>query len=60
MKNVVSRFVKDESGATAIEYGLLAALIAVVASAGMAIVGTQLDAFFGRIGTFLTGQTVTG
>jgi pilus assembly protein Flp/PilA len=29
MKNLVSRFVKDESGATAIEYGLIAALIAV-------------------------------
>ena len=30
MKNFVSRFIKDESGATAIEYGLIAALIAVV------------------------------
>ncbi len=56
MKNIVSRFVKDESGATAIEFGLLAALIAVIASAGMAVVGTQLDAFFDRIGTFLSTQ----
>ena len=32
MKNLVSRFVKDESGATAIEYGLIAALIAVAAT----------------------------
>jgi pilus assembly protein Flp/PilA len=30
MKNLVSRFAKDESGATAIEYGLIAALISVV------------------------------
>jgi pilus assembly protein Flp/PilA len=42
MKSLVKRFAKDESGATAIEYGLIAALIAVVIIAAVSIVGTQL------------------
>lgn len=45
--NFVSRFAKDESGATAIEYGLIAALIAVAASAAFTQVGTALIALFG-------------
>ena len=42
MKTLVNRFVKDESGATAIEYGLIAALIAVVCIAAMMTIGTNL------------------
>ena len=44
--NLISRFVRDESGATAIEYGLIAALIAVVIITGVTAVGTKLSATF--------------
>ena len=44
--NFISRFVRDESGATAIEYGLIAALIAVVIITGVTAVGTKLSATF--------------
>jgi pilus assembly protein Flp/PilA len=46
MKNHVERFVKDESGATAIEYGLIAALIAVGIIAAARGVGQQISATF--------------
>jgi pilus assembly protein Flp/PilA len=49
MKNLFARFAKDESGATAIEYGLIAALIAVVAIGAMTTVGTGLTAKFQTI-----------
>ncbi|WP_292038883.1 MULTISPECIES: Flp family type IVb pilin [unclassified Brevundimonas] len=46
MRNLLNRFVKDESGATAIEYGLIAALIAVAIIAIVGTVGGKLkDAF---------------
>ena len=44
--NLISRFVRDESGATAIEYGLIAALIAVVIITGVTAVGTNLSQTF--------------
>ena len=44
--NLISRFVRDESGATAIEYGLIAALIAVVIITGVTAVGTGLSTTF--------------
>lgn len=47
--NIIKRFAKDESGATAIEYGLIAALIAVVMIAGATTVGTELKALFESI-----------
>ncbi|MEN5084622.1 Flp family type IVb pilin [Bosea sp. TWI1241] len=55
MKTLFARFAKDESGATAIEYGLIAALIAVVAIAGMNLVGTSLTGILTRISTALNG-----
>jgi pilus assembly protein Flp/PilA len=54
MTNVFARFVKDESGATAIEYGLIAALIAVACIGVWGTVGTNLIAKFGEINTGLT------
>jgi pilus assembly protein Flp/PilA len=45
--------VRDESGVTAIEYGLLAALIAVAIIAGATLLGTNLDALFTRIAGLL-------
>ncbi|XBQ14827.1 MAG: Flp family type IVb pilin [Oceanicaulis sp.] len=49
MKNLVSKFVADESGATAIEYGLIAALIAVVIIGAITTIGTNLGTAFQTI-----------
>ena len=48
------RFADDESGATAIEYGLIAALIAVVCITAMGTLGTRLNSKFNRIAANLT------
>jgi pilus assembly protein Flp/PilA len=53
MKNLVSRFVKDESGATAIEYGLIAAGISVVIITAVNLVGTDLNVVFNSVATAL-------
>jgi pilus assembly protein Flp/PilA len=53
MTNLISRFVRDESGATAIEYGLIAALIAVVVITALTSIGTNLSAKFQSIATSL-------
>ena len=53
MSKFVTRFLKDESGATAIEYGLIAALIAVAAIAAFQLVGTNLSSLFNTVGTDL-------
>jgi pilus assembly protein Flp/PilA len=49
MTNLFSRFVRDESGATAIEYGLIAALIAVVVIGAVTSVGTNLSTTFNSV-----------
>jgi pilus assembly protein Flp/PilA len=49
MSKFVSRFLKDESGATAIEYGLIVALIAVVIIAAVTTIGTKLNANFNSV-----------
>ena len=49
MTKFVSRFVQDESGATAIEYGLIAALIAVVIIGAVATVGGNLSTTFAKV-----------
>jgi pilus assembly protein Flp/PilA len=49
MNKFVSRFLSDESGATAIEYGLIAALIAVVIIGAVTAVGTNLKGTFNNI-----------
>jgi pilus assembly protein Flp/PilA len=49
MRNLFSRFVADESGATAIEYGLIAAGIAVAIIAAVQAVGTALTTQFNTI-----------
>jgi pilus assembly protein Flp/PilA len=46
MNKFITRFLKDESGATAIEYGLIAAGIAVVIIAAVTAVGTNLQSTF--------------
>ena len=49
MKQVLRKFVKDESGATAIEYGLIASLIAVAAIVAMTAVGSKLTSTFSNV-----------
>ena len=51
MTNFINRFAKDESGATAIEYGLIAALIAVALITILGTVGTNLKQTFSSIAT---------
>lgn len=53
MRNLTLRVLKDESGATAIEYGLIAALISVAAIAAMANVGNNLQAAFNTVASNL-------
>jgi pilus assembly protein Flp/PilA len=53
MKNLIARFVKDESGATAIEYGLIAAGISLAIIAVVNGLGTTLNAKFTSINTSL-------
>jgi pilus assembly protein Flp/PilA len=55
MTSLLNRFVKDESGATAIEYGLIAALIAVVIITALRAIGTNLNTAFTTIGSNLAG-----
>jgi pilus assembly protein Flp/PilA len=56
MKTIFARLMKDESGATAIEYGLIAALISVALITGASALGTQLDTLFGNLSEELTEQ----
>lgn len=51
MKSLVSRFIRDESGATAIEYGLIVALIAVVIISAVTTLGTSLNTSLSTAGS---------
>jgi pilus assembly protein Flp/PilA len=53
--NAIKKFLKDEEGVTAIEYGLIACLIAVVIIGSVTLVGTKLDAVF----NYVQGKLVT-
>ena len=53
MKNLIARFVKDESGATAIEYGLIAAGISLAIIAVVNGLGSNMNAKFTSINTAL-------
>ncbi|KQT49433.1 hypothetical protein ASG47_03625 [Devosia sp. Leaf420] len=53
--NILARFAQDESGATAIEYGLIAALISVVIIGAVSALGGQLFSVFNNINTKLGG-----
>jgi pilus assembly protein Flp/PilA len=54
MKSLLNRFAKDESGATAIEYGLIATLIAVAIIVGAGALGTKLNDVFNGLSTMMT------
>jgi pilus assembly protein Flp/PilA len=49
MKNMIKRFVKDESGATAIEYGLIAALLSVAVITALSAVSDQLTSTYEKV-----------
>lgn len=53
MRNVLVAFAKEEAGATAIEYGMIAALIAAVIIGALQVIGTSLNAKFASISTQL-------
>ena len=55
MQNLFSRFIRDESGATAIEYGLIAAGISVVIIGAVQLLGGTLNGVFTGINTSLGG-----
>jgi pilus assembly protein Flp/PilA len=57
MKNLFARFANDESGATAIEYGLIAALIGIAVITAATALGTQLSSTFQAINTELSTAT---
>jgi pilus assembly protein Flp/PilA len=54
LAHFTQKFIRDEEGVTAIEYGLIAALIAVAIIVSVSIVGTQLALVFGKVSTALT------
>lgn len=56
MSAIFARFVKDESGATAIEYGLIAALISVALITGATALGTSLNNQFTNLSKKLNAQ----
>lgn len=59
-RNTIKAFVKDESGATAIEYGLIAALVSVAAIAALQAMGGSLDSIFTSVSTTLDNAVTTG
>ena len=56
MSKYLATFLNDESGATAIEYGLIAALIALAIMVGAGGLGNSLNNQFGRVSTKLDGS----
>ncbi len=54
MRNFINRFAKDESGATAIEYGLIAALISVVIIGALIAIGPRVKGMFEGVDDKLT------
>jgi len=58
MTNLFSRFAKEEDGATAIEYGLIAAILSVAIVGSVSLVKTELNSTFSAVSTSLTaGRT---
>jgi pilus assembly protein Flp/PilA len=53
MRTFITKLVQDEAGVTAIEYGLIAALIAIAAISMMALVGTNLTSTFSTVASKL-------
>ena len=58
MTTIFSRFAKDETAATAIEYGLIAGLVSVVIITAVTLIGTNLKSTFDSVGLALTPKPV--
>ena len=52
--NMIKAFLKDETGATMIEYGLVAALVSVAAIIALQILGSQLQVIFNTVSSYLS------
>ena len=59
MLAMLRNYVRDETGATAIEYGLIAALVSVAAVAALTLLGTSLSSMFGFVASTLDSATTT-
>jgi pilus assembly protein Flp/PilA len=57
---ILAQFLKNEHGATAIEYALIASIIVLVIVAGVRLVGAQVSAVFTEVGHLLNEATVRG
>ena len=57
MKSLIARIAHDESGASALEYGLVVGLIALVIIAGLALAGNTLSALFNFVGSEVSNVT---
>ncbi len=60
MITLISRFLKDDSGATAIEYGLIAALVSVAAIGALTAMGQSLNTMFSTVSSALSTATSGG
>lgn len=56
----IRKYLNDESGATAIEYGLIAALVSVAAITALTAMGTSLNQIFTSVSTTLQGAVSSG
>lgn len=54
MRELMKKFWKDEEGATAVEYGVLVALVIAVAIGTIYFIGQKIDTAFGKVNTELT------
>jgi pilus assembly protein Flp/PilA len=57
MITFIKSIVRDQTGATAIEYGLIAALVAIAAMGGMSLLGSSLNSIFTNVGSTLQNPT---
>jgi len=57
MMQLIKRFIREEEGVTAIEYGLIAALIAIVIAASVILVGNDLKIVFSKIANCLSAPS---
>jgi len=60
MLEMIKQFIRDEDGAVAIEYALMAALVALAIIVGATALGTNLNAFFQDIADYLAGVGIPG
>lgn len=60
MVSLLKRFVQDESGATAIEYGLIAALVSVAAIIALQAMGSSLRSLFNKVSSDLDAAVLAG